>query len=279
MFYLAGLHPSLLFLLVVGSTIGISILGLVLSRKYLPHPLLVREEVRTAIAICTIIGGLFGLLLALVVVSVWQDFKSQNEMLIEEAVSISILYRDSSGFDTGFRDSLRQAIREYNEKIITDAWPKMKEGIESEATWLAFNKMYRVALRHPAKDEEELAFKRNMLQQLNNLATYRRQRLFYATNTVIQEGLWVVLISGAAISIVSTYFFKIGSLKTQTMLSVLHSGIIGITLFLAIALMYPYRSGLRLQPDPFVKLKTQVFPLIDSVYNFNNKMGFQKMQN
>ena len=266
MFYISGLPSFLLCIVCIVTITGLSSFGLVMFRLIFPKPVLNREENRAAGSICTIIGGLFGLLLALILVTVWQDYKSQKEKVIDEAVVLASLYRDTSAFKNIYRDSIHAAIKQYTNDVIFDSWPKMKEGRESDVSWNSFNKLYSLILHYPVVDSEDQILKGHMIENLNEIAVLRRQRVFRATESAIPAGLWYVIFIGAATSISSTYYFYISNFKIQMLLTLMHSGMIAITIYLVISLMFPFRSGMSIQPVPFTKLQQQVFPVVDQIY-------------
>ena len=70
----------------------------------------------------------YGLVVALIAVSVWQTYTDTARTISEEATAIGTLYRDVSTYPEPARSQLQRHLREYLEYIIREAWPLQHRG-------------------------------------------------------------------------------------------------------------------------------------------------------
>ena len=83
-------------------------------------------------------GTLFSLLLAFVIVSVWEDWQDMNSRVKDEADTISNMYSYTHHLPDSLRDPIRISIREYTRSLIEDEWPEMAGEIESTGAHHAY---------------------------------------------------------------------------------------------------------------------------------------------
>jgi len=87
------------------------------------------------------------------------------------------------------------------------------------------------------------------LRRLNNLAQYRRLRIFAGNNTV-PSVIWLVLLVGGIITVVYTFFFGMKNLKTQYMITVALTVTITLILFLIYILDHPFTGTSKVSTEP-----------------------------
>jgi hypothetical protein len=87
-------------------------------------------------------------------------------------------------------------------------------------------------------------------ERVHDLADARRDRLVEAEQG-IPGILWVVLVTGAIITVGFTYLFGLDDTTTHTLMVALLALIIGLVLFTIGSLEYPFRGDVRLGPDAF----------------------------
>lgn len=241
----------------------VSVFTYKLFRRYYPEGLISGDAIRPAALIGTIIGSLFGLLLALVVVNAWQNYDGQKKRLAQEAVVLGNLYRDARGFDPVSQKMIQDAIIDYTNVIITDAWPAMAEGKESQKSWISFNHLYSLVLNYtPTNNNQEVIFIRSM-ENLNQLASFRRLRVFTSLAGAIPSPVWGSLVILALISVFITMMFRISNDKVQITIMSLHVSTIAVIISIIYLLDTPFRGGFKLTPFQFQHLLEEVYPVAD----------------
>lgn len=263
MYYLATLPSWLLCILFVVSGVGFTIAGLLFVRKYAPPVDIHGEQIRPTATVCAIIGSLVALLLAFVVVNVWQRYNEQDRLVSREASELANLYRGCRGLNKEQQMHIQDLIRKYTVSLVKDAWPSLENGEENEKAWVSYNNLY-LAIIHlkPAGESANIVFSR-MIDQLNNLADFRRTRILNSRLPIIPGVLWVILIVSCYTSIAFTFFFTMGTRATQIVISSIHAGILSMILYLVVLLNYPYRSAIKIKPYPIENLLKEAYPFAD----------------
>ena len=233
-------------ILVVGGSIALAVIGLELVRRLLP-PALRLEDESIAGHFSAAIDRLYGVLLAFVVILVWNHFEEGKVIAAREANQVGDLSRMAKVFPPSVEESIRKALINYTVAVIEDEWPAMARHGESTRAWMAMHQLWNTVRDvHPSTSQETVVYDR-ILFRLNELSDSRRLRLLAAEDRV-PGIMWVLLVLGGSATVASTYFLRLKSHAPQVLLTVLVSGVIGFILFLIISLNSPFAGSIRLPP-------------------------------
>src|SRR4249919_2413742 len=115
--------PLVLALLMVVTIAGVSLVGLLLTRRFLLPRFHYHDGVNDAVSgTVQAIGVFYGITVGLIAVGVWNTNSDASTLVSKEATAIASLYRDVSGYPQPIRDELHSKLREYTLYIINDAW-------------------------------------------------------------------------------------------------------------------------------------------------------------
>jgi hypothetical protein len=201
--------------------------------------------------ILAVIGVIYAVLLAFVAISVWDRFNQAQARSYNEAAALATIYRDAVSFPQGGR--VRAGLRDYAAAVVEDEWPRMSRGHRSELAdrRLAVADGYIRALLVNSPRLQDIHAQ--MLEAMDTVLTDREERL-----TVDLRGInvlmWFVLIAGAFITVGFTFLFGFEATIMQQLMIGSLSLLIGMVLFLILALDYPYRGGISVQPAAFEAL-------------------------
>jgi len=96
-------------LLLVGLAEFLSLVGLLLTRRYLIPKFHFGEGINDAISgTVQAIGVFYGITVGLIAVAVWNSNTSASNLVSGEATSIAGLYRDVNGYPSPIREELRE---------------------------------------------------------------------------------------------------------------------------------------------------------------------------
>jgi hypothetical protein len=198
--------------------------------------------------ILAVIGVIYAVLLAFIAIGVWERFQGAEARSYDEAGSIATIYRDSESFARTAQ--LRSVLRAYVHNVIDDEWPRMRRGEKShEADQL---------LESADRDIRNLSVSSSGLQNVHaqmlaamDTALADRQTRLSIDFIGINGLLWVVLIVGAYLTVAFTYFFSFERTIMQQLMIGALSLMIGLVLFLVVAMDYPYRGGISVEPEAF----------------------------
>jgi hypothetical protein len=246
---LASVPFWLLGLLIVGSVTLLAFLGLTAVRRAVPR------EVRAAhndVAgfLIAVVGAVYAVMLALVVIAVWEQFESARGIAEREANAVADLYRGAGGFADADRVRLRDGLLAYARAVADDEWPALAQGRASDRAWEALDALWRDYLALDPQSARETALYDEALDQLDELSDARRERLL-ASRTAIPGVLWVALIGGGVITIGFSYFFGVGDERAHTLMTIALAGVIGIGLYVIVAMDLPFAGDVAISPDSF----------------------------
>lgn len=237
-------------------------LGLVITRRWIREHLRVTDDTNESVnGYFAGVGVLYGLLLGLVAVATWQNFDAASALVSDEAASFAALYRDVSSYPSPIREQLQQDLRLYIEHVIETDWPAQQRGVLLPGGTQLLNQFQADLTGFQPVSNGQAIVHAEAFRAFNHMIEVRRLRL-----DVVHGGLppvlWSVVLIGAALSILMTYFFHIGDQRLHLSLTAILSIFIGLMIFLTAAVDNPFRGEVSISADPYRLI-------LDSVMNQN----------
>jgi len=200
--------------------------------------------------IYAILGLVYGVLIAYVVVVVWQNFHTAQLTTQLEANAVADLYALAEDLPAGAGVLLKDLARAYAQSVVEDEWPLLGHGEASpRSTALASSLGRAVRALDPQNAREQLIVEHAVVVH-QSLLDNRRLRLFQS-RTGIQPILWIILISGGILTVAFAYLFGVSSTRSHAlMVAALAATIAGI-LYMIEATDYAYSGDIRVPPTPF----------------------------
>ena len=87
------------------------------------------------------------------------------------------------------------------------------------------------------------------LKRLNDLAEYRRLRIF-ANNDTVPPAIWLVLLVGGVFTVSYTFFFGMKNIKCQYLIATTLTVTIALILFLIYVLDHPFTGASKVSAEP-----------------------------
>jgi hypothetical protein len=233
--------------------------GLVATRRFLlPRLRIQPEDAVFSGAMTQSVIVFYALVAALIAVSTWQRHFRIKEIVSDEAASIGALWRDLGGYPPGERDSMRGTLRGYTEYIINEAWPEQREGrIPSGGLSFMDRLQDRLFAYAPGHEGEKLLHSET-LRAYNHLIEMRRLRLD-AGRTAIPGLVWMVILAGALLCLTTSFFFRVEDVRYHALRVVFLGIVVGLVIFLILALDRPFRGDLAIPPEPYRLILDQMF--------------------
>ena len=249
---LVNIPAWLLCFIMVVLYVGVSIVSLLIIRKFYPHH---KCKLHNDVAgfIFATLGVIYAVLLAFIVVITWQDFDKAENITISEANCIAALYRDATPFPAEFRAELKSELTNYVNAIINEEWQMMAKGQRSAGAQEMQEELWKLYSGFQPKNETQKIFFTESVKKLNQAAEMRRQRIVYASSG-INPLLYFVLIVGSFITIAFTMLFGTENIIPHLIMVSLLAAMIAITLFSVIAMDYPFTGDISIKPDVFINM-------------------------
>lgn len=242
------MRTLLLGILIVGGSALLSLAGLRVVRRTTSLSALESNN-KVAGVYLGMVGAVCAVLLAFMTVLVWNQFQSARAEVEREANQLGDLSRIARGFPSPTGREIEMKIRAYGQVVIDEEWPAMSHGKESLRAQGALDELWQAYRTVEPQSAREKTLYADSLKRLSELSDARQMRLF-AGRDDLPWLIWVLLMIGAAGTVVLTYFFGLKSVRTHSLMTAGLAGIVAFVIFLIVILDNPFRGDLRVTPDP-----------------------------
>src|SRR5215212_3916518 len=201
-----------------------------------------------------VIGVVYAVLLALLVIAVWEQYQRALETVEGEADSVADIAWLAHRLPEPERYQLQEHARSYAQEVVDEEWSLMEQGIEGQrGTPQAWNLIDDMRAT-PQGVEPRTAAEQNVhaegLDQIDRLGDDRRIR-FVAAEEGIPGVLWAVLVFGAVVVVGFTYLFGLRNSWAHRLMVMSLTAVIALVLFTIGAMEYPFSGGARVDPGAF----------------------------
>jgi hypothetical protein len=141
---------------------------------------------------------------------------------------------------------VRAALREFSTAVVEE-WPTMADGVRSDRTDRALDAVWSALIETEPASGRGVSIYEQALERLRSASDSRQDRLSQAAPSV-HLVIWILLIGGGVLTLVSTYFF-------ETTAQVYQPVNIGLTLMIAFILYLifvfdrPFTGDIATPPD------------------------------
>lgn len=202
-------------------------------------------------------GVIYGIALGLVAAGVWTNFQTLSGEVDAEAGITAALYQDVSSYPMPHRQRLQQQLRAYVQAVIDQDWPQLRQGNMPQASTHVLYRFKRELFTFVPTDAGLRLIHEQALEQYNELAKVRRDRLQGSTSS-LPAVLWWIIILGSFINIIITWFFVSDHLGYHLGLTILLALLLGSLLFLTAAMDNPFRGDFSVNADSFQQVLSQM---------------------
>ena len=235
-------------ILIVGGTVAVSLAVLPLARRVSRERLGHSQDV--VAVMFAAVSVLYTVLLAFLVVLVWEQFNGAQESTEQEAVKISNLLRDANAFPPQERNKLQGRLITYTQSVIDDEWPTMAHGKSSPTTAKIYQHVWDGYYDYQPRTSEEQRFYDESITRLNDLGQARRLRVI-SSESSIPSIMWIMLVIGGVVTIAYLYLFAISDAVLQGVMIASVAGLLAFILFLILSLDHPFAGQVKVAPDAY----------------------------
>ena len=227
----------------------VAVVGLLLVQRLVPPE---RREEQNDVAgfIYAVLGVAYAVLLAFVVIAVWQDYKTAQANVESEAHELAGVYFLASQLPEPQRTTIQDLARMYARVVVEEEWPMMERGQTSPRADSLLRQLRLELLEFDPRTRGEQVLYEGGLAQLHDAIDARRSRLLEVREGIPIQ-LWVVLVLGGVITVSFTYLFGLKSnVAHALMVAALTLLICGI-LFTIGEFNNPFSGVVEIRPDAF----------------------------
>jgi hypothetical protein len=246
--FLLNLPPPVSFFIVSAITTFVGLAGVHLVRKKYSAEVL-KENHEVAAIIFNAFGLFYGVMVAFVVFVTWGGYDEATKNLQMEASEALDIYHSAEAFPDPARKIIQQGATDYIATVYNDEVQRMSHGDISLYSGGAHTALRTLFNQIDAKSIPNTELYAESLRCLNNLAQYRRMRIFAGNNTV-PPVVWLVLLVGGVFAVSYTFFFGMKNIKAQYLITTTLTVMITSILFLIYVLDHPFTgtSSVSLEP-------------------------------
>jgi hypothetical protein len=243
----------------VASAAGLYSIGLMLAARALFGVERLKLNNEVAGFKFAVVGVFYGVLLAFVVVSVWEDFHTTEAAVRNEAKAAVDLHRLTFALPVEGGAEIRQRLLSYTDHVRKFEWPSMALGKSSDDVARDLDQLSQAIFNVQPQGERELALYQDAIRLLTVITDNRNERLDSSDGSV-PPVLWFVLIIGGAITLGYPAFFGSSNLWAQILMIAMLAVLVSFSLLLGLAFDYPFSGAVHISVSPFDKALEQMPP-------------------
>jgi len=246
--FLLNLPPPVSFFIVSAITTSFALFGVHLVRKTYSADVL-KENHEVAAIIFNAFGLFYGVTVAFVVFVTWSGYDEATKNLQLEASEALDIFHSAEAFPDPAKNIMQQGLRDYIASVYNDEVQRMSQG---EVKLFSSGAHANLRTLFSQMDTTSLPNRElygESLRCLNNLAQYRRLRIF-AGNDTIPPVIWLVLLVGGLFAVSYTFFFGMKNIKAQYLLTTTLTVMLSSILFLIYVLDHPFTGTSKVSLEP-----------------------------
>ena len=243
----------LTMLVIVAAVAGV--IGLVVFRNVIDLEA-IRGDGDSIGSFLQVLGGIYAVLLAFVVIVVWGQFNDARGFVAREANAIADLHRVAAGLPDDTGKVIQRGLEEYVDAVLADEWQAMSDsdqptidriGKRLDLVWRAIHTCM------PLNDCQHTIYA-EVLARFNDLSETRTNRLSAATSR-IPIAMNVLLYTGAVIMIGSIYLMPFDRFWVHAAVTAALAGAVAHILFLIYDLDDAFAGDYQVDKAPFVRAR------------------------
>lgn len=239
--------------LTCGIFILFSWIGTIFARPLLRAFVKHRENVNDLVGyVLSCFGVFYGLLLGLLAIAAYQNYRDVENVVSGEASSLSALATDISAYPDPERKNLVWLLRDYSRDLIKITWPNQRKGIVSKEGNYTMAALHERLLKFEPTTVGQEIMHADTLKKFNDYIEQRQLRLL-AVSTSVPQVMWIVVLVGALMNISLVWLFDM-RFTSHLFLGGILSCFLGLMIFLIASMDHPFRGDVSISPAPFQEI-------------------------
>ncbi|OLR89426.1 bestrophin-like domain [Actinokineospora bangkokensis] len=201
----------------------------------------------------TIVGGLHAVLLAFVLISLFDGTTAAEDGSYREADGLVAATWAVDALPEPARTELRDLAARYAQLVADEEWPQMSTG-DGEVTgdgWALLDRMRAVVQGAQAGEDFQVDQKGKALDELWDVYEARTERLNAAGGDGVTDVVWFALVLGSVMTVALALLFGGPQPLTHIVIVSVLAGILSLLLFATYQLQNPYAGGAKVDPTAF----------------------------
>lgn len=238
--------PVLAILTLVGVAVSLSMLGFFIVNRMVPVAV---RRIHNDVAgfVFAILGAIYGVLLAFVVIVVWEQFNDANQYAENESSSAIVLFRVMSAYpDKEHARHMRDAMVEFARLELESRAAPQREIEDNGDRLKTMGRLWEtVETVSPSTPAEQVIYGA-IWSEISELAQYRGLRL-QSSIEELPSVVWIAVVGGAIITIGFVFLFGTENVWAHVIILALLSSLIAIIVYVVIELNHPALGVVSIQ--------------------------------
>lgn len=211
-----------------------------------------REANNTAAgAVFTLVSGLHAVLMAFVLISLFDSVNTASADSYREANSLVAVSWAAESLPEPARRQIQQLTRDYANTVITQEWPRMRTGTDLDGEgWAELDELRLAIESAEVTTDFQQERKLEAANQLFEVYQARQDRV-NAAGGAVSAVVWLALGIGSVLSMTLPYLFGGTRLAQHVLVTATLAATIALLLFAIYQLQNPFSGGAAVEPDAF----------------------------
>lgn len=202
----------------------------------------------------SVLGTTYAVIMGFMLFAVWSEFQVAERNVEAEASCLINVYWAASGLPQAQRQEIRKLASDYADAMIADEWPAMSRGSWTHTGTQIIQQFWEAASQPQSLNASEQVSLEQTMSEIGSITEHRRIRQMQS-ETNLPVVLWIVLIVGAMITIMSSCLFG-SEYPVLHMLQVVTLALLLSLSLVAVAdIKSPFQGTVHVKPTGFENAK------------------------
>jgi hypothetical protein len=197
-----------------------------------------------------VVGAIYGIVLAFVIVLMWQSIDTARDAVSDEASALAQFAVDIRVLPPDDRARVEDSLSGYLNAVLDDEWHTMEDGKESVRAHRALDGLFAAMEQVRPMTAVQQTWYEEALSKLNDSAGHRRKRIEAMSNE-LPVPVDILLFGGGIITLAFVVIHGSRRSGVHTFVVGALTLLIAYNLFLVVILDYPFSGDIRVTPEPF----------------------------
>jgi hypothetical protein len=199
----------------------------------------------------------YSVAMGLCVVTLWGERNDARAATEAEAVNLAALSEGSRVCDPSMHAAIRAGVLAYNRDVIT-SWSNRVYGRPIPAVGTALDSLVSTVGTITPRTEAQRAFVQDAMGRLTRATELRAEGIRLARDQQLPDAMWISVLVGSGVVLSLCVTCGIGDGRLRRVLVSAVAATIGVNMFLAVELNYPFDGSVRIGPDSYETVVTQL---------------------
>ena len=202
-------------------------------------------------------GLFYGILLALIAVSVYENFMRVKAISLDEVSQIATLFRNFEAYPSSMGGALQSLLQQYTLDVVTVDWPLQEAGINPVAGDVQIDAMQQIIFTHEPSTLAAQTVHNQTIAVFDRFVDVRRDRID-ETELALPGLLWAVVGVGAFLNALMIALVESKSRRIHLIMSGIIAVFVAMLIFTTATIDHPYSGAVSVTSEPYKDLYEQV---------------------